>query len=94
MEFLVHITSAIPPSMPEAELNALVAAETDRGRELVASGNIKRIWRVPGSRRNVGIWEAVDATELHGLICSLPAYPWIAADVTALAQHPLEAEHG
>ena len=39
--------------------------------------------------RNVGIWEAADATELHELITSLPASPWFSADVTALAEHPL-----
>jgi muconolactone D-isomerase len=91
MEFLVEITSAIPPDMPKSELEALVANEGKRGLELVAAGHIKRIWRIPGTWQNVGIWEAADATELHSLISSLPAYPWITAKVTALAVHPLEA---
>jgi muconolactone D-isomerase len=67
----------------------LVAAETRRGRELMDQGVIRAIWRIPGGLRNVGIWEAVDATELHEHIASLPAYPWFAADVTPLAVHPL-----
>ncbi|MDX6592686.1 MAG: hypothetical protein QOJ13_1882 [Gaiellales bacterium] len=89
MEFLVHISVAMPADMPKQEWEALVAAERDRGLELVASGNIKSIWRIPGGWKNVGIWEAADATELDELLSSLPAYPWITADVTALAIHPL-----
>jgi muconolactone D-isomerase len=91
MEFLVEITSALPPDMPKSELEALVANEGRRGRELVAAGNIKRIWRIPATWQNVSIWEASDATELHSLVTSLPAYPWITAKVTALGVHPLEA---
>ena len=92
MEFLVHITVALPPDMPKHDLETLVAAEGVRGRELVAAGKIRRIWRIPGAWRNVGVWDATDATELHSLISSLPAYPWITAEVTALARHPLESE--
>ena len=62
-----------------------------RGLELVAAGQIRRIWRIPGTSQNVGIWDAADATELHDLISSLPAFPWITAEVTALALHPLES---
>ena len=47
---------------------------------------------IPGAWRNVGVWDATDATELHSLISSLPAYSWITAEVTALARHPLESE--
>jgi muconolactone D-isomerase len=91
VEFLVRIEVALPPDMPEAQRADLVAAELARGRELRGSGAIQRIWRVPGGLRNVGIWQAADATELHDLISSLPFYPWLQAEVTALAVHPLEA---
>ena len=39
----------------------------------------------------MGVWEAADATELHELISSLPLFPWIDAEVTPLATHPLDA---
>lgn len=91
MEFLVRIEVSLPPDMPEARRAELAAAERDHGLELRRRGAIQRIWRVPGGLRNVGIWEARDATELHELINGLPLFPWIRADVTALAQHPLEA---
>jgi muconolactone D-isomerase len=79
----------LPPDMPHAERDELVTAERSRGRELMDAGFIRAIWRVPGGLRNVGIWEAADATELHDLIISLPASPWFSAEVTPLAVHPL-----
>lgn len=91
MEFLVHITLTLPADMSTHDREALVAAERVRGLELVAAGQIRRIWRIPGASQNVGIWHAADATELHDLISSLPAFPWITAEVTALALHPLES---
>ncbi len=95
MEFMVQIAVELPASMPVAERDALRRAELERGRELVAVGAIRSIWRLPGGLRNVGIWEAADATELHGLIESLPLYPWLTAEVTPLARHPLsEPEDG
>lgn len=94
MEFLVQITTVLPPGMPAAERDELVAAETRRGQELVDDGVITAIWRVPGGLQNVGIWEAADATELHEYITSLPAYPWFSAHVTPLAIHPLGRVHG
>ncbi|ADB50791.1 muconolactone Delta-isomerase [Conexibacter woesei] len=91
MEFLVDVRVSLPPEMAAEQRQQLLAAELKRGRELVAAGHIQGIWRIPGAVRNVGIWNARDATELHQLIASLPLFPWLAADVTALATHPLNA---
>jgi muconolactone D-isomerase len=92
MRFLVQIHVKLPPTLAASERQQLLAAELDRGRALHAAGAIVDIWRVPGAIRNVGIWEAADATELHELIASLPLYPYLDADVTALAQHPINAD--
>jgi muconolactone D-isomerase len=91
VKFLVRIDVQLPPTLPEAERTELLAAELERGRELVAAGAIRAIWRLPGGLRNVGVWEAADATELHNEITSLPLFPWLTAEVTALADHPLQA---
>jgi muconolactone D-isomerase len=91
MEFLVRIEVTLPGDMPEASRAELVTAELARGQELRERGAIKRIWRLPGGLRNVGLWEAADATELHDLIASLPFYPWLHSEVWPLAVHPLEA---
>jgi muconolactone D-isomerase len=94
VEFLVRIEVDLPPDMEGERLAALVDAERVRGRELVAEGRIVRIWRLPGGLRNVGVWSAADATELHELLMSLPTRPWFRATVEALAVHPLEARDG
>jgi muconolactone D-isomerase len=75
--------------MDQGERERLLAAELERGRELREAGSIWAIWRIPGGLRNVGVWDAADATELHDLLMSLPLAPWIKADVTPLAEHPL-----
>jgi muconolactone D-isomerase len=89
LRFLVQIDVQLPGDLAEEERAKLLAAELERGRELVEAGAIRAIWRVPGALRNVGIWEAADATELHEHLSSLPLFPWLTADVTALAEHPL-----
>jgi muconolactone D-isomerase len=89
VKFLVRIEVALPPTLPEHDRAQMLAAELERGRELVEAGSLWAIWRIPGGLRNVGVWEAADATELHELIASLPLYPWLTADVTPLATHPL-----
>jgi muconolactone D-isomerase len=92
LEFLVQIQVNFPPEMSEEQLAGVMARERDRGLELKAAGTIKRIWRIPGRRENVGIWEAAGTDELHEAITSLPAFPWVDARVTALATHYLEAD--
>jgi muconolactone D-isomerase len=89
VKFLVEIEVQLPGAMPDDERERLLAAELERGRELVEAGAIWAIWRVPGGLRNVGVWEAPDATALHELIASLPLYRWLRSDVTPLADHPL-----
>jgi muconolactone D-isomerase len=89
MRFHVRIAVRLPPGLDPGERERLLAAELVRGRELHAAGSIVDIWRVPGGLRNIGIWEAADATELHALIASLPLYPYLEAEVTALARHPI-----
>lgn len=90
MEFLVRIKVNLPTTLSNDERSALLKAELQRGVELRRQGSITAIWRVPGGLRNVGIWSAADATELHELLNSLPLFPYLEADVTPLAQHPIE----
>lgn len=46
---------------------------------------------VPGRQANIAVYEAIDATDLHALITSLPLWPWMEVSIEALAVHPLEA---
>ena len=88
MLFLVEIEILLPREMPMTERQTLGAAEGGRAKELIKEGVLVNLWRVPGRRANVGIWEVADATKLHEAITSLPLWPWMDVQVTALAEHP------
>jgi muconolactone D-isomerase len=88
MEFLVHITLTLPPEMPDGKRQALNAAESVRTASLAAAGRLVRLWRIPGRTANWGLWHASDATELHDALTSLPLWPYMDIEVTALARHP------
>ncbi len=90
MKFLVQIDVRLPGKLTDAERAELLEAELERGRALVDAGVIWAIWRIPGALRNVGVWEAADATELHEHLTSLPVFRWVTAEVTSLADHPLQ----
>ena len=92
MEFLVKIEVSIPFDYPTQQFNDLLIQERNRGKELKALGHIFRIWRVPGTRNNVGIWKAKDASELHSILSSLPLFEIMTIEVVALAVHPLEED--
>ena len=53
----------LPADLPEE----LTRREAERARELAGAGVLKRLWRVPGRRANVGLWDAADATELDAV---------------------------
>jgi muconolactone D-isomerase len=89
-EFLVRIAVAMPADLDPAKRADLVAAERQLGRRLIDDGSIVRIWRIPGTANNVGVWRAADASDLHALLRSLPLAAWCTIEVTALAVHPLE----
>jgi muconolactone D-isomerase len=97
VRFLVEITVELPAELrdPRSERRAaLMRAELERGVELRRTETIESIWRVPGGLRNVGIWEAADATGLHEAISSLPLFDFLRVEVTPLAVHPIEREVG
>ena len=91
MEFLVSIDIRAPHDLDPDRLAALQSAETARARELMTAGTLKRIWRIPGRRSNISLYEAADATALHAALSSLPLFPYMEIEVQALATHPLES---
>ena len=88
MEFLVEIETKWPPDGDPDRRAKLGSAESARAKELAAQGILKKLWRIPGTWRNVGLWEAPDATALHHALSSLPLFPWLTITVRPLAQHP------
>ena len=91
MEFLVTITLDWSALRERPDLRDLIDAERQVGLELLADGVIRRIWRIPGRRANVGIWQADDASALVAHLDRLPLRSWLDADVVPLAVHELES---
>lgn len=88
-EFLVEITTTIPEGTEEAEVDRRRAAESVRAGELASTGHLFRLWRPVGELRSLGIWRAVDETELHEKVLgTLPLRQWMTVKVTPLQSHP------
>ena len=92
MLFHVHIQVKLPHDLGEAARAELLAREAARGREMIAAGQIKRIWRVAGKFENISLYEVKDADELHACLTSLPAFPYLTVAVTPLCNHPLTVD--
>lgn len=90
MLFLVEIDSRLPADMSDEVRLELLAAERAAGLEARAAGRLRHIWRVPGTRANIAVWDAEDADSLHALLVALPAWPWMHVSVRPLATHPLD----
>jgi muconolactone D-isomerase len=90
MEFLVRFDVNPPSTMSADERERLRGLERVRATELREQGILVRLWRVPGRRAVVGLWETPDATALHDALASLPMFPWMDVHVEALATHPQE----
>jgi muconolactone D-isomerase len=85
MDFLVRVDFARAYELPEDERVALIERERSTGRELLSQGMIRQLWRLPGTRTNIGIWSAADADALEEALASLPIRPYSEIQVTALA---------
>ncbi len=92
MEFLARIEQNISPDMDPARLAEVKAAEQVRGQELVDAGKLRRIWRIPGRRAVYALYRVESTEELHDILASLPLFPWMDIEVTALGAHALDPE--
>jgi muconolactone D-isomerase len=91
MEFLVRQRNRMPADEDSRRLREeLRVVERKRAQELRDAGILIRLWRVPGTRDAIGLYNAEDATALHDALSSLPQFPWLEIEVEALATHPQE----
>ena len=94
MEFLVRFEIKVPPDVDGDQLQEIMAEEKRRGDLLWSSGRLLRIWRVPGRRASIGLYDFPDATELHAEFSTLPLFPYMTvSSVEPLAVHPADIKN-
>jgi muconolactone delta-isomerase len=87
-EFLTTFTINIPADTPNLAVADAEAGEAARTHDLADQGYLERLWVLPGQGHNLGLWRARDATEMRGIVDSLPLDPWMLTDITPLTPHP------
>lgn len=88
MLFKVEMVVRLPVDMPVAQADALKKTERELAQELQRSGKWRHLWRIAGQYANVSIFDVDSVDELHQLLTSLPLFPYMDIDVTALCRHP------
>jgi muconolactone D-isomerase len=88
MLFHVAINVSIPYQVDRATVDQLGKLEHERAAELQRQGKWKHLWRVAGRFANISIFNVESPAELHSILESLPLYPFMHVDVTALCKHP------
>ncbi len=88
MLFKVEMQVNIPLGFDADQASQLKAAEKARFQELQQAGTWRHIWRVVGQYANVSIFDVSSNSELHDILMSLPLYPFMTIEVTALCRHP------
>ena len=87
---LFHVTMdvRIPHDADAARIDRLKAEEKARAQDLQRQGIWRHLWRVAGRYSNVSIFDVADAQTLHDLLSTLPLFPYMDVQVTALCRHP------
>jgi muconolactone D-isomerase len=88
MLFHAYINVRIPHDADPDQIKTLSAQEHERAKTLQEQGKWLHLWRVAGKFGNVSIFDVESPGELHEILNSLPLYPFMEVDVTALCHHP------
>ena len=88
MLFQVRMDVNIPSHLNQDEVEDLKAREKALAQELQQQGKWRHIWRIAGLYANTSIFDVNDNEELHQILMSLPLYPFMDIEVTALCRHP------
>ena len=87
-EFLSTLTETVPAGVPKQAVDKTRSQEAARAHELAKEGHLRRLWRLPGESRALGLWRAQDAAEMQTILQSLPLAQWLTVEVMALSAHP------
>jgi muconolactone D-isomerase len=88
MLFHVSITVRVPHDVDAETIRQMNAKEHERALELQRQRKWLHLWRVAGKWSNISVFEVENPAELHEILSSLPLYPFMDVDVTALCRHP------
>jgi len=92
MLYHVRMDIRVPHDVDPEHFDRLKAEEKARSQELQRAGTWRHIWRIVGEYANVSIFDVADHDELHGILSSLPLFPFMQISVTPLARHPSAIE--
>jgi muconolactone D-isomerase len=88
MLFHVKITVRMPHDVDPKTIKELGVKEHERAAELQKQGKWPHLWRVAGQWANISIFKVESPGELHEILESLPLYPFMDTEVSALCHHP------
>jgi muconolactone D-isomerase len=88
MLFLVRMDVAVPTDLDPEVRTRLLADEKERARQLQEDGVWLHLWRVVGQYANYSVFDVESGEALHDILWSLPLFPYMTIEVTALARHP------
>lgn len=88
MLFCVRMDVDIPRDLDPAEREDVVAREKALAQELQRAGEWVHLWRIVGQYANVSIFDVASNARLHEILSSLPLFPFMRIEVTALTEHP------
>ena len=87
-EFLTTFVTEVPEGTPGGTVEETEAREAERAEELAGQGHLRRLWRLPGRGRSLGLWQAAGPAQLQAILRSLPLDPWMTVQTTPLTPHP------
>jgi muconolactone D-isomerase len=58
--------------------------EAEAAKPYLDSGEFSRVWRVPGTRNHVALWDVADVQTIHDAYTSFPMFPWMTITVEPL----------
>jgi muconolactone D-isomerase len=88
MLFYVQMNVRIPRDVDPEKVKKLGELEHECAKALQEQGKWLHLWRVAGKFANISIFDVESPAELHEILNSLPLYPFMEVDVTALCRHP------
>ena len=94
MLYCVKMDVRVPHDVDVAAFDRLKAEEKARAADLQRSGKWRHLWRVAGQYANISVFDVADHDELHSILSTLPLFPFMAIEVTPLAQHPSALAQG